>query len=473
VLAESRIRVDPADYPDTWRQGDLALRLRYTFEPGSPADGVTVEIPLAVLNQVDAEDFDWQVPGLRLELVTELIRSLPKQVRRLLVPAPDHAREALDRLTAREEPLLDALSRELGRQAGTPVPADAFNLDKVPPHLRTTFRVLDGKGGMLAEGKDLDELRRRLRPRQRQTLAQAASTLERGGLTSWPAHLPDGVLPRTFARTISTGSGGQTLAGFPALVDEGSAVAVRVLPTEADQQRAMAIGTRRLLLLGVASPARAVLGRLDNAAKLALASAPYPSPSALFDDCMAAAVDAIVEDAGGPAWTATAFAALLETVRSGIEAELTGVVTQVARILSVYADVDRRIRGTTSLVLLPALTDVRTQIANLVHPGFVAQTGAARLPDLVRYLRAAALRLEALPERPERDRQLMWRIELVQQSYDEVLAGLPPGREPSPELADVRWMIEELRVSFFAQQLGTAYPVSEKRIQRALIDAPR
>jgi ATP-dependent helicase HrpA len=187
---------------------------------------------------------------------------------------------------------------------------------------------------------------------------------------------------------------------------------------------------------------------------------------------MAAAVDAIVEDAGGPAWTAGAFDQLLATVRERIEAEVTRVITLVARVLSVAGDVDRRLRGTTSLLLLPALTDVRTQISHLVFPGFVAATGVARLPDVVRYLRAAVVRLDALPEHPERDRQLMWRIELVQQSYDAALAAIPPGRAPGPELAQVRWMIEELRVSFFAQQLGTAYPASEKRIQRVLAEHP-
>jgi ATP-dependent helicase HrpA len=185
---------------------------------------------------------------------------------------------------------------------------------------------------------------------------------------------------------------------------------------------------------------------------------------------MAAAIDAIVEDAGGPAWDRAAFAELLSVVRARIEPEVTRVVTLVARVLAARADVDRRLRGTTSLVLLPALTDVRTQVANLVNPGFVAATGVSRLPDVVRYLRAAAVRLDALPERPERDRQLMWRVELVQQSYDEALAALPRGRAPSPELAGVQWMIEELRVSFFAQQLGTAYPISEKRIQRVLAE---
>jgi ATP-dependent helicase HrpA len=217
---------------------------------------------------------------------------------------------------------------------------------------------------------------------------------------------------------------------------------------------------------------KAVLGRLDNAGKLALASAPHPSPSALFDDCMAAAVDALVDEAAGPVWTAAAFAQLLTHVRGRIEAEVTRVVRQVAAVLAAAADVDRRLRGTSSLVLLPALTDVRRQVSGLVYPGFVAATGVARLPDVVRYLRAALIRLEALPERPERDRQLMWRVELVQQSYDEALAALPPGRAPSPELAGVRWMIEELRVSFFAQQLGTAYPVSEKRIAKVLAEHP-
>jgi ATP-dependent RNA helicase HrpA len=472
LLAESGTRVDPGDYPDTWAQGDLELKLRYAFDPGSPTDGVTVEIPIAVLNRVDADDFAWQVPGLRLELVTELIRTLPKQLRRLLVPAPDHARDALAHLLPREEPLFDALERELGRQAGVPLPRNAWQLDRLPAHLRMTFRVLDGRGQMLAEGKDLDGLRRRLRPRQRESLAQAAAGLERTGLRTWPAHLPDGVLPRTFSRTVGT----QTLAGFPALVDEGPpdrpGVAVRVLPTEADQAHAVVLGTRRLLLLNLASPARAVLGRLDNQAKLALASAPHPSPSALFDDCMAAAVDALVEEAGGPAWSAGAYAELLATVRSRLEAEVTRVVTLVARVLAAAADADRRLRGTTSLVLLPALTDVRAQVSHLVYPGFVAATGVPRLPDVVRYLRAATVRLDALPEHPERDRQLMWRLELVQQSYDAALAALPPGRAPGPELAGVRWMIEELRVSFFAQQLGTAYPVSEKRIQRVLTEHP-
>jgi ATP-dependent helicase HrpA len=304
-----------------------------------------------------------------------------------------------------------------------------------------------------------------MQPSQRATIARAADRLERAGLRAWPDHLPEGVLPQTFEESVD----GHRVVGFPALVDEGErGVAQRVLGSREEQAQAMPLGTRRLLLLAVPSPAKAVLARLPAGTKLALATAPHAGASALFDDCLAAAVDALVEARGGPAWERAGFERLAAAVRGGLEAEVTDVVTRVALILSAAGEVERRLRGTSSLVVLPALTDVRAQLTALVHPGFVAGTGRARLDDVLRYLRAAARRLETLPEHPERDRQLMWRVELVQQSYEDALAAVPPGRPVPPELAQVRWMIEELRVSFFAQQLGTPYPVSEKRIQKVL-----
>lgn len=448
--------VSEADYPDTWRQGDLTLGLTYQFEPGAAADGVTVHVPVTVLNRLDADGFEWQVPGLRHELVTALLRSLPKHLRRSFVPAPDTAREVLGVLQPGREPLLDALSRELARLGGHPVPRTEFDPSKVPGHLRMTFRVEDGGGRLLAEGKDLDALKLRLRPKVATTIAQAAQGVERAGLTDWTV----GAVPRTF-----DGAGVQ---GFPALVDEGGTVAVRVLPTLTDQQRAMPIGTRRLLMLTTPSPAKAVLGRLDNRTRLALASAPHGGAVAFFDDCLACAVDHVVEEAGGPAWDEPGFRRLQAAVRARAEGVLTEVVGVVADALAVAADVDRAARSTQSLVLLPALTDVREQRAGLVFPGFVAATGYHRLRDVVRYLRAAAARLEKLPERPERDRELMWRVELVQQSYADLRARLRPGAAVPPAVEELRWMIEELRVSFWAQHLGTPYPVSEKRIQKAM-----
>jgi ATP-dependent helicase HrpA len=478
LVSEAAGDVAESDYPDEWHQGDLTLPLTYQFEPGTAADGVTVHVPLVVLNRLQPEGFDWQIPGLRLELVTELIRSLPKHLRRLLVPAPDHARIALDRLAppgpegpgstgSTGEPLLAALERELGRMAGTPIPRDAWQLDRVPTHLRVTFRIEDEKGQVLAEGKDLDALKHRLKPRQRATIARVAASIERSGLRAWPAFLPDGVLPRTFGEEYD----GATVRGFPPWSTRAPRSPSGCCPQRPSRRGRIASAPGGCSCCSCRPPARAVLDRLSAQEKLALASAPHPNASALFDDCMACAVDALAEAAGGPVWDAAGFDRLLAAVKRGLEPEVSAVVGTVAQILTVRMDVDRRIRGTSSLVLLPALADLRGQLEGLVHPGFVAGAGRSRLVDVLRYLRGMAVRLDALPERPERDRQLMWRVELAQQSYDDALATLPPGRPMPAGLAEIPWMIEELRLSFFAQSIGTRYPVSEKRLQKALQQA--
>jgi ATP-dependent helicase HrpA len=463
------------DFPDTWRQatgqGELALRLSYTFEPGTPDDGVTLSVPLPVLPQLSPEGFEWLVPGLREELVTALIRGLPKAIRTSLVPAPDHARAVLASLSAaheRGEPLLPALSRELGARAGLRIPASAWDLGKLPPHLRITFRVIDERGRRLGDGKDLDDLKRALAPRIRTAVARATGPgLERTGLRTWPADLTE--LPRSVTRTTLEGSAtGQTVQGYPAVVDRSASVALEVLPTEAEQAAAMPLGVRRLLLLDTPSPARSVLARLDSRTKLTLASAPHASASALFDDCLACAVDALVAEAGGPSWTAAGYRQLRDVVRRRLEPEVTAVLGVVATVLAEAAAVDRALRAATSLVVLASVTDVREQVAALVYPGFVTETGRQRLPDVVRYLKAARHRLEVLPEHPRRDADRMGRVHAVRDEYSAELEDWPDGRPVPPELAEIRWMLEELRVSLFAQNVRTAYPVSEKRILKAL-----
>jgi ATP-dependent helicase HrpA len=455
--------VSERDYPDSWRQGDLELPLTYQFEPGSEADGVTVHVPLPMLNQLTGDGFDWQIAGLREELVTALIRSLPKPVRRNFVPAPDVARAVLDQVTPREEPLLGALERELYRRTGVTVAREDWQYDRVPDHLRITFRVEDDQRAALAEGKDLTELKRRLGRQMRATMAKAAVSIEQEGLRTWSF----GELPQTFELM----RGGHPIVGYPALVDTAGSVAIRVLDTEAEQRRAMWRGTRRLILLNVPSPTKAILGRLTNEAKLGLSHNPYGKAVDLFEDCIACAVDKIIGDSGGPAWDTVQFAALLDRARAELTGTALDVVTQVARILAAAHALAGQLQGTTSLTLLPALTDIKAQLSGLVYPGFVSATGWRRLPDLVRYLRAVERRLEKLPDSPNRDLSWMGQIEQVQKVYQDLLDGLPPGEQPGEALQQIRWMIEELRVSLFAQTLGTPYPVSEKRIYRAMDQA--
>jgi ATP-dependent helicase HrpA len=451
--------VSERDYPDAWRQGRLELSLTYQFEPGADADGVTVHVPLAVLNQVRADGFDWQVSGLRQELATALIRSLPKAIRRRLAPAPDHARAALERVTPFDGSLTEALGEELRRLTGVEVPADAWDLDQVPDHLKVTFRVSDGRR-VLGEDKDLERLKLRLKGKVRAAISAAAGGIEREGLRSWTID--------TLPRTVEVERGGRVVQGYPALVDEGSSVAVRIMETEDAQERAMWRGTRRLLLLGSPSPNRFVLGRLGNRAKLTLRDYPHGSAVDLFDDCTACAADALMAEAGGPAWDAEGFAKLHDKVRGELADAVLDVVTRVERILATVHAVELRLHEVANPRLAPALDDVRAQLDGLVYRGFVTATGSRRLADVLRYVRGIQQRLDKLPSHPARDAELLATIEDLQEAYRRRLDQVPAGRQPSEALREIRWMIEELRVSFFAQPLGTPYPISPKRLRRAL-----
>ncbi|HEV7656086.1 MAG TPA: ATP-dependent RNA helicase HrpA [Mycobacteriales bacterium] len=447
--------VDTADTPDEWTQGGLTLPVAYRFEPGAADDGVIVEVPLAALNRVRPDGFDWQVPALREELVTALIRSLPKPLRRNFVPAPDAARAILAQLEPGREPLVEALARELRRASGQDVPITAFDWAKVPAHLRATFRVTDG-ARTVAEGKDLEQLQRRLGRTVQDVLSGAARTLERTGLTSWTV----GTVPRTFE------AGG--LVGYPSLVDEGATVALRVLPTEPEQRAAMWAGVRRLLLLGVPSPLKWVSARLDNRAKLALTNNPHGSLAALLADCAAAAADEMITEAGGPPWDAEGFAKLADRIKAELNERVLELLRGAQQVIGEWAPLVARLGVPVASPLQPALNDLKLQVRGLIGPGFVAATGRRRLPDLRRYLAAAAYRLDRLPGDTARDSIRMGRVQAAQQELDSFLAALPPGRREADEVRQLRWMVEELRVSLFAQSLGTPYPVSEQRIYRAM-----
>jgi ATP-dependent helicase HrpA len=470
LINEKAGEVTKADYPDSWRQGDLKFRVTYQFEPGADADGVTVHIPLQVLNQVTDEGFDWQIPGLREELVTELIRSLPKPIRRNYVPAPNFARAFLDRSVPLQEPLTTTMTRELRLMVGVPFEADDFDLSKVPDHLKVTFRIVDERRRKLAEDKDLEALKLRLRPKARKALSQAAAataersggeSLERSGLTDWTI----GALTRVF----ETRRAGQPVKAFPALVDDGDTVSVRLFDTEAEQALAMWKGTRRLILRNIpVNPAKFASQKLTNAQKLALSANPHGSIQGLFDDCAMAAADKLIGDFGGPAWDEESYRKLYDKVRAEIVDTTVRTVGQVQQVLAAWQACERRLKAVRSPALLPNLQDVRGQLDALVKPGFVTEAGVRRMPDLMRYLVAADRRLQQMPTNVQRDTTRMQKVHEMQEEYAWLLEQMPQGRPVPSSVRDIRWMIEELRVSYFAHALGTAYPVSDKRIVKAI-----
>jgi ATP-dependent helicase HrpA len=483
LLSPAAGDLDIGAYPEVWTSaspglasgsgaggGPAGLSLSYAFEPGSDSDGVTIDIPLRTLNQARPEEFSWQVPGLRQELVTELIRSLPKSLRRELVPAPDVAREILARVrhllpdrdrdaaasaAAPVPDIRDTLSAELFALRGVRVPADAFDLDKVPPHLRPMFRVVDGKT-VVGEGKDLAALQRQLRPKLRATLSARATALARSGVTSWDF----GPLPEVF-------TDGEVKA-YPALVDTGAAVDVRLFESAAAARRAMRAGTRRLVLLAVKSPANEVAKRLTTAQKLVLSDNPHGSVAALFTDCVSCAVDGLIGEAGGPARDAAGFAAIVEHVRPRLHAASYEVVTWAEEILRGAHEVRLRLDALRSPALAPAAADIRQQLDGLIAPGFLTTAGTSRLPALARYLKAAGRRLDKLADNAGRDAQQMAVVHRVQDAYARAVAALPPEAAATGAAAEIRWQIEELRVSLFAQTMGTPQPVSERRIMTAI-----
>ncbi|MEU5074814.1 ATP-dependent RNA helicase HrpA [Streptomyces asoensis] len=470
LIRESAEAVTKADYPDSWRQGPLKFRVTYQFEPGADADGVTVHIPLQVLNQVTDEGFDWQIPGLREEVVTELIRSLPKPIRRHYVPAPNFAKRFLEQTAPSQEPLTTAMARELKRMVGVPFEAEDFDRSRLPEHLKITFRIVDERRRKLAEDKDLETLKLRLKPKARQAISQAAAaiaerqggeSLERSGLTDWTIG--------TLTRVFETRRAGQPVKAYPALVDDGDTVSVRLFDTEAEQAEAMWKGTRRLILRTIpVNPAKFASEKLTNVQKLALSANPHGSIQALFDDCAMAAADRLIADFGGPAWDEESYRKLYEKVRAEIVDTTVRTVGQVQQVLAAWQACERRLKGVRSPVLLANLADVRGQLDALVKPGFVTWAGLRRLPDLMRYLVAADRRLQQMPTSVQRDTSRMEKVHEMQDEYAWLLEQLPRGRPVPQQVLDVRWMIEELRVSYFAHALGTAYPVSDKRIVKAI-----
>src|SRR5487761_1202668 len=397
--------IQPADYPGTWDD----LSLSYEFAPGQPDDGVTADIPLAVLNQVHADELGWQVPGLREELGTELIRSLPKQLRTAFVPAPDTARAVVARLGPVRGNLLDALGAELGRLGGVTIPRDAWDLSRLPAHLRMTYRVVEGDR-VLASGKDLGALRQQLRPRMEAALADAAREITRTGLREWTF----GSLPRVFHH-------GQIRA-YPALADAGDAVDVRLFTTEAEASESMRRGTRRLVRLAVPSGVRSIASRLPAGAKLAMSRSPYPSAAALLDDCAGCAADHVIASAGGPAWVAAGFALRGGAPRWGLAVTTPAVLDFVAEALAEAHSIESRL-GSGSWPAAAA-ADIRSQLSALIYPGFVTGTGLRRLPDLVRYLRAITWRLDKLPT-AVRDAERTVAVQQITDAYREVIAALP------------------------------------------------
>ncbi|MDO4430570.1 MAG: ATP-dependent RNA helicase HrpA [Lonepinella koalarum] len=457
LIKDEAQKISQLDFPNFWHQGNMKLKLSYQFEPGTEADGVTVHIPLPLLNQIDMQGFDWQIPGLRHELIVALIKSLPKSLRRHFVPAPNYAEAFLGRVTELNKPLLDCLSHELRKMTGVNVETAEWNLEQIPPHLKMTFRVIDEKGKKIAESMDLDELKFRLKDQIQASISAVADEgIEQSGIHIWNFDQ----LPQYYEQKKQ----GFTVKAYPAITDEKDAVGIKLFETEYEQSVAMQQGLRRLILLNVPSPIKYLHEKLPNKSKLGLYFTPFGKVLDLIDDCIACGVDKLIADFGGFVWNEQDFDKLRDYVREHLNEITVDIAQKVETLLTLTFEINKRLKGKMDFTMAFALSDIKKQLANLIFSGFVQKTGYAKLADLQRYLLAIDKRIDKLAQDPNRDRAAMLRIEQVENAYNQLLAKLPKSKPHSAEVLEIRDMLEELRVSLFAQQLGTKYPISDKRI---------
>ncbi|MBT1632785.1 ATP-dependent RNA helicase HrpA [Curtobacterium flaccumfaciens] len=484
---------DDVEYPTQWRSGDQRLAIQYRFEPGAQDDGVSVQVPLALLPRMREEGFDWQVRGLRKELVTALIKSLPKQIRKNVVPAADWAEKIVAELpddapTEPTESFRATLAKAIQRMTYVPVSESDFDLSRVPAHLLPTWAVVDERGRRVETGKDLSALQTKLKDRTQQSVASATAKgagrtggaarvasagagrpLEQSGLTAWP----DQDLPQT----LDTKQAGGVIRAYPSLVEEGTGpkatVGVQLLATPSDRVVRMPAGVRRLVMHAVPSPVSYIQSHLTAQEKLALAASPYPSTAALFDDVLAAVVDAGIRRAhpDGLVFTKAEFEAVRDAVSGSVVDTMFTAVSEVAAVLAAQRSAERALKQANSMSLLAALSDMRQQMERLVFPGFVAVAGLDRLRRIRVYLQGIEARVQKLLQNPGRDATWMREVTVATDRYTDAGGTFPPAVGAHPELVHARWMLEEFRLSLFAQELGTAETVSLQRITKALTAA--
>ncbi len=443
-------------FPRQLRMGETVFPLAYRFEPGHPLDGVTINIPLASLNQVDEGQLDWLVPGMVREKVGWTMKALPKRIRSQLVPVPEYTTKFLERVKLGERSIKESVLDFASAAVGERLDDSVWSKEDPPAHLLMNIRIVDDAKRELAMGRDLAELRKRLGEAASLTLSKAKPGMEREGITSWDlGELPEQV---TFRR------GNQTLTGYPALVDDGASVSIRLMDTKDKAAEAHRGGVKRLMALDLKEQVRNLDRALPGFNALALKFNATISADKLKTDLIAAIVDrAFIGDDEAPR-AAKAF----EEQKKRAKARLPAVTEGAARYANAIADASQQaLQAISQSGSLGRVTqEVKSIRERLVYPGFLSRTPWERLEHVPRYLKGCALRLQKYRANAERDQKHAVTVATLWNNYEARLKADRDAGRNDPKLEEFRWLIEELRISLFAQELRTPFPVSAKRLQK-------
>jgi ATP-dependent helicase HrpA len=448
-------------FPDVLQAGEVSVRLRYRFDPGHPLDGITATVPLALLNKVDGRAFDWLVPGLVRDKVTWAFKALPKQWRRHLIPPAEHVTRFLETEALEKGGFAEAIVRYATRAAGSSVPADALASADCPPHLRCNFRVIDESGKELASGRDLAALRTQLGEAAQLTFSGGAKDggagIEREDIRSWDfGDLPASL---TFSRS------GRKVTGYPALADSGECVAIRLFESAATAEASMRAGVVRLMRLSLKEQMRQMEKNLKGFDQSAMQLRAVAGVDDLREDLVAAICErAFIGEDELPRGL-KAFEEQIKRARTRLPAVTEAACRTLSTVAADYHQLSLALGQARGALARPA-ADIRQQLQRLVSKGFLQSTPWAQLAQLPRYLKAMQLRLQKFPNNPERDAKHAASVAELWSRYELTLEKQRKAGDVAPALLDFRWQIEELRVSLFAQELRTPYPVSYKRLDK-------
>lgn len=458
LLQREANEVSGEQYPDAWRWQQVALPLEYHFEPNHPADGVTLRVPAALLRQLPEQRLDWLVPGLLFDKCVAMVRALPKALRKNFVPVPDFVAAALERMPFGEGPLGPTLGRELTRMTGARIDEDAWQELTLEPHLLMRLEVLDGNGQVIASGRDYTALCQQL---EGQVIESPKPQVQASSKAA--------AQPGTYAlpAQVTQQQAGIAVTFWPAWVEQGDTVVEQLFDLPATAEQAHRLGVQRLILQGLSEQARYLRQKLTQAKDAAIYYREFGTQQALLDDLLLAAIDRCCLPPDQPLpRDPDALAACIEAGRGDWMATAERLSSQLLNLLKDWHQVQKRLKGKIDLSWALALNDVKQQLASLVYPGFVRDVPAEWLSEYPRYFAALQQRLDKLAGQTQRDR--VWTDELQgywQQYQDRAARYRQEGRY-DPRLVQWRWMLEEYRVSLFAQQLGTRMPVSAKRLNK-------
>lgn len=461
VTKDNFNKIQEQDFPEFWIQDKFKLKLSYVFDPTSKDDGVTVHIPLAVLNRVNSKEFLYQIPGLRLDFLTSLIKSLPKRLRKNLIPAPNYA-EAL--AEALGDPCSDDLyqksAKELTRMGGELVTADDFDKTLIDKHLFMIFAIEDEKGKVIKKGRNFEALSQSLQGEVQDVLKKVVKTHKESAPSStW-----------TFGTIKSeqvTKQGSIEITAYPALTDKGNGVALELYDSKFKQEKAMWHGQRKLLSLSIKQPTAYLEQHLPNKSKLSMYYQPLGSVKELISDLVLGSIDLIMQENHAPCYDETSFNNLAQKVRADLNDKALYLCSFVDKILFKVHEIRRLLKGQINLSVAYSYKDIASQLDSLVYKGFVSSTKLEHLMQMPRYLEAIIYRIDKLSRDVNRDLMYTRKIEEVNELYKNTLSRYKYQVVPDA-LIEVKWLIEELRVSYFAQQLGVKISVSDKRIANEL-----